>query len=361
MSGAAAAPPSPPIAALVLGASGYGGGELIRLLSGHPDLASVQAVSRSWAGKPYAAVHPNLRAVCDGRFRAAPDGEQLAAAEQPVVFAAMPHHALADQLGALEGAMAAAGLDDALLIDLSGDFRLKDAATYEAAYGRAHPHPERLTDFRYGLAEFRPERLKGARRIANPGCFATAIELALLPYATEAGLDFVAVDAKTGSSGSGAHAGAGTHHPTRAEDFRAYKILAHQHEAEVVQLLEDAGAQGLEMSFVPHSAPFVRGIFATVHLRLAAPTDTAREMERLAGFYADAPFVRVVEGSPRLAAVTGSNFCDLSVTARGRIVVVLAALDNLVKGMAGQAVQNMNLALGHDPRRGLWFPGTFPP
>jgi len=169
------------------------------------------------------------------------------------------------------------------------------------------------------------------------------------------------VDAKTGSSGSGAEAREGTHHPTRAGDFRAYKVLQHQHEAEVLLALRGAGAGALDLSFVPQSAPLVRGIFVTAHLRRAEPTTTAAEAARVARFFEGHPFVRVVEGSPRVGAVVGSNFCDVGVAARGRTVVVMSALDNLMKGMAGQAIQNMNLALGREETEGLWWPGAWPP
>lgn len=350
------------IRAAILGATGYGGGELLRLLHGHPGVDGVQAASRRLGGKPLHAVHPNLRGVVPGTYVAEPDWAWLAAAEQPVLFAAMPHGAFAGQVAAVEAALAAAGLvDRAVVVDLSGDFRLDDAATFAAAYGGTHPAPERLTDFVYGLPEWQRARIRGARRIANPGCFATAVELALLPYAAE-GLDgWVAVDAKTGSSGSGAEAKEGTHHPTRAGDFRAYKVLQHQHESEVLLALRGAGAGDLELSFVPQSAPLVRGIFVSAHLRRAEPTTAAAETERLTRFYQGHPFVRVVEGSPRVAAVVGSNFCDVGVAVRGRTVVVLTALDNLMKGMAGQAIQNLNLALGRAETEGLWWPGAWPP
>jgi len=347
------------IHAVILGAAGYGGGELLRLLAGHPAVVSVQALSKSHAGKPLWSAHPNLRGFVPGAFLAEADWPALAEDGAVVVFSAQPHGMLARELEALEAAWAGAGLAERVtLIDLSGDFRLKDPAAFAAAYGQAHPAPARLGDFVYGLSEWNASALRGARRIANPGCFATAVQLALLPLA---GLDlgFVAVSGVTGSSGSGALPRETTHHPTRAGDFRAYKPLAHQHQAEIAASLAGRGAT-FDLGFVPHSAPLVRGIFVTAQFQLpegVTVTDLTGRFERA---YAAAPFVRLGEGSPCLNAVNGSNACDLGFAVEGRQAVVFAALDNLLKGMAGQAVQNMNLALGLDETVGLWLPGGFP-
>jgi N-acetyl-gamma-glutamyl-phosphate reductase len=349
----------PKVGAVILGAAGYGGGELLRLLAGHPAIASVQAVSKSHAGKPLWAAHPNLRGFVPGAFQAEADWAALAQAEAIVVFSAQPHFTLAKELEALEAAWAAAGLGDRVtLIDLSGDFRVKDATAFAGAYGQAHPAPHRLQDFAYGLSEWNGAALKGARRIANPGCFATGVQLALLPLA---GLDlgFVAVSGVTGSSGSGALPSETTHHPARAGDFRAYKPLQHQHQAEIAQSLAEHGAS-FELAFVPHSAPLVRGIFITAQFRLPEGVDGPALRARFESAYQAAPFVRLVEGSPRLNAVNGSNACDLGLHVEGRQAVVFAALDNLLKGMAGQAVQNMNLALGLEETAGLWAAGSYP-
>jgi N-acetyl-gamma-glutamyl-phosphate reductase len=347
------------IHAIVLGAAGYGGGELLRLLAGHPAVASVHAVSKSHAGRPLWSAHPNLRGFVPGAFLEEAGWHGLPAEGPVVVFSAQPHGALAKELVGVEAVWAAAGLADRVtLIDLSGDFRLKDAAAFAAAYGQAHPAPGRLGDFVYGLSEWNAPALRGARYIANPGCFATAVQLALLPLA-DLDLGFVAVSGVTGSSGSGALPLETTHHPTRAGDFRAYKPLAHQHQAEIAASLAGRGA-AFELGFVPHSAPLVRGIFITAQFRLPEGATAAGLQDRFARAYTAAPFVRLVEGSPRLNAVNGSNACDLGFAVQGRQAVVFAALDNLVKGMAGQAVQNMNLALGLDEKTGLWGPGGYP-
>jgi N-acetyl-gamma-glutamyl-phosphate reductase len=345
---------------VVLGAAGYGGGELIRLLSAHPAVAAITAASRSHAGKPVHAAHPGLRGIVESGFEAEPDWARIAASADAgvrvVVFAALPHGELAEKLTALEAAWAKAEIDSRLtLIDLSGDHRLSDAAAYAKHYGKPHPHPSNLGRFGYGLPEWQRAKIVGAKRIANPGCFATGIELALLPL-LGLELEWVAVSGTTGSSGSGALPSDTTHHPTRANDYRAYKPLVHQHLGEVEQLVAAHGKR-TQVSFVPHSAPLVRGVSCTLQARVP---DAAAAAERVRAFYSKEPFVRVVEGSARLAVVAGSNFCDLAVAHAGDQLVVMTALDNLVKGMAGQALQNMNIALGIDERAGLMQAPLFP-
>jgi N-acetyl-gamma-glutamyl-phosphate reductase len=344
---------------LILGASGYGGGELLRLLAGHPEVSGLRGVSRHHADKPFHAAHPNLRGLLDGLFDGAPDWSWLAESERPVCFAAMPHGELAKQLPALEAAWAEAGLAERLtLIDLSGDFRLADTGAFEKHYGQVHPNPHILGTFAYGLADAFPEAVKGQRRIANPGCFATALQLGLLPLAGLA-VDHVSAFAITGSSGSGMNPSETTHHPTRATDFRAYKALAHQHQGEVEQLCAQLG-MATTVAFIPHSAPLVRGIFATLQFQLPEGMDGAALQQRIEEAYAGRPFVRLVEGSPKVAAATGSNFVDIGCAVEGREAALFVALDNLLKGMAGQAVQNMNLALGLREKAGLWFAGGYP-
>ena len=325
--------------ALILGASGYGGGELLRWLIQHPHLKGLKGTAHSHAGKPFHAVHPNLRGLLDGSFDAEPDWKWLAASKQPVLFSALPHSELTARLPEFEATWAELGLGERLIIiDLSADFRWKEGWVY-------------------GLSEWKPERIKGAKRIANPGCFATALQLALLPFA-DLQPAFAAVTAITGSSGSGAHPSETTHHPARANDFRAYKPLAHQHEAEVLATLATEGWMP-ELAFTPHSAPLVRGIFATAQLRLEAALDETAFRARIEAAF-PGPLVRIVEGSPRVAAVAGSAFVDIGFAAKGRILTVMVALDNLGKGMATQAIQNLNLALEFAPMDGLKYAGAYP-
>ncbi|GLH68327.1 N-acetyl-gamma-glutamyl-phosphate reductase [Geothrix edaphica] len=325
---------------LILGASGYGGGELLRWLSVHPAVKSVRGTARSHAGKPFHAQHPNLRGLVDGAFEATPDWTSLADSAFPVVFSALPHGELARLWPEFQAEWTRLGLANKLtVIDLSTDFRLDPSWVY-------------------GLVDWKPERMKGATRIANPGCFATALQLALLPLAPWKPA-FVAVTAATGSSGSGAAPSETTHHPTRATDFRAYKMLSHQHEAEVLRTLALEGWEA-PLSFVPQSAPMVRGIFATAQFPLPAGIEPSALRARYEDFYKGRFFVRVVDGSPRVAATTGSAFADIGVAARHGHGAVMVALDNLGKGMAAQAVQNLNLALGLPEWTGLRVAGGYP-
>jgi N-acetyl-gamma-glutamyl-phosphate reductase len=344
---------------VILGASGYGGGELLRWLCKHPNVGNIRGTSRSLAGRPFSDAHPNLATVVTGNFDSAIQWRDFSDSKQIVVFSALPHGELAKSLRDLEAHWSAAGISDRLLlIDLSGDFRVPDPAAFENANGMAHPCPEFLPRFVYGLPEWNRAAIVGARRIASPGCFATALQLGLLPLR---GMDvgFVAMNAVTGSSGSGTVAVAGTHHPTRANDFRAYKILTHQHTTEVKIAMRACNISG-EFSFVPHSGPFVRGIFATLQCKLPAGRSASTFLQNARRAFDGCPFVRLVETSPRISAVVGSNFADVAVAADDQSVAIMVALDNLGKGMAGQAVQSMNIALGIAETAGLWQAGQYP-
>jgi N-acetyl-gamma-glutamyl-phosphate reductase len=258
----------------------------------------------------------------------------------------------------------------ARVVDLSGDFRLRDAAVYKKYYGAEHPCPQHLTDgsFVYGLPELHREAIKKARYIASPGCFATTIELALLPLA-RAGLlsGDVEVVGITGSSGSGIAPSAGTHHPVRHNNLRTYKPLDHQHIPEIAQTLTDAGAKSLSLRFVPVSAPLSRGIFATCFAHVTESTGEAAIRALYAEMYAKEPFVRVpTKRLPEVVAVKGTNYAEVGVQPAEnavdgrRVVACFCVTDNLIKGGAGQAIQSMNLLLGLDERTTLEDPGGYP-
>jgi N-acetyl-gamma-glutamyl-phosphate/LysW-gamma-L-alpha-aminoadipyl-6-phosphate reductase len=347
------------IDAVVFGASGYGGGELLFWLSRHPEVRSVRGTSRTLDGEPFFAVHPNLRNVVDGRFESDIDWQELARSEQPVVFSALPHGELAGRLRELESAWSRAGIARRMvLVDLSADFRVPNPRAFQQLNGFEHPCPELLPEFVYGLPEWNSAAIKGAKRIASPGCFATALQLALLPL-RGLQIDFFAASAVTGSSGSGTSPILATHHPTRANDFRAYKILTHHHTAEVEMAMAACNIDGT-LGFVPHSGPFVRGIFATLQFGNRNTLCPSALRARVASAFEDCPFVRIVEGSPRVAAVAGTNFADIGVAANEHTSAIMVALDNLGKGMAGQAVQAMNIALGIPETTALWQPARFP-
>ncbi|MBI4469666.1 MAG: N-acetyl-gamma-glutamyl-phosphate reductase, partial [Acidobacteria bacterium] len=247
------------------------------------------------------------------------------------------------------------------VIDLSGDFRLQRAETYAEHYGQPHTASGWLPEFVYGLTEIEPG-VPEAKRIANPGCFATAILLGLAPLiAAHAIGPAVVANAITGSSGSGAKPATNTHHPKRANSFYAYKPFEHQHRPEILEALgriDPEWPAGLIMQV--HSAPLVRGIFASLYVELFQETGNEELGDYFRDYYARAPFVRLVKGSPDVNWVKNTNFADLGWAARGKNGIIFVAIDNLVKGAAGQAVQNMNLMFGLDETQGLMFPGSHP-
>lgn len=321
----------------VVGASGYVGGELVRLLAGHPDVRIVAATANEAAGRPIADVHPNLR----GLELTLAGLTEVGAAE--AIFLALPNGE----------AMGVSGLPDVPMVDTSADFRLRDEAAFEAYYKRPHACFDRVAGFTYGLPELFRGRLVEARHVAAPGCFATATTLALFPLVAEGLHDAVVVNAVTGSSGSGAKPGAKAHHPFRAESLFAYQPFRHRHVPEVRQALRDATGHDVDLVFQPHSGPFVRGIFATAVVRLARPLSHEALESLYRDYYGGEPFVRLVDGSPNVKWVRGTNFCDVGVASDGRTAVVMTAIDNLLKGAASQAVQAFNVRFGFDERAGL--------
>ena len=336
----------------IYGGSGYGGAELLRILLFHPHAEVVFVTANEHAGKRVSDVHRNLLGLTDLGFVTAPE-DDAALADLDCVFLALPHGqalAVAPRLPAHVRA-----------VDLSGDFRLSSAEEFRAHYGREHTAMELQREFVYGLTEVNREEIKRARLVSNPGCFATATLLALAPL-VRAGVASgrVVVDAKTGSSGSGAKPAANTHHPQRANSFYAYKPFAHQHVPEIEQLLRAVGDWTSELIFMTHSLPVSRGIFASAYVEAPREMGVADVRALYEEFYAGSFFVRLVEGSPDINWVKGTNFCDLGFAARGRQLAVFAALDNLVKGAAGQAVQNMNLMFGLAERTGLLLVGGNP-
>jgi N-acetyl-gamma-glutamyl-phosphate reductase len=345
--------------AAVVGGSGYGGAEMIRRLLVHPEVELARIASVDFVGEPLGAAHPSLEGVTDLVFENLSPGQ--AARGMDVVLLGLPHRVSATAMPEL--------LDSgARVVDMSGDFRLRDAAEYERYYGARHPHPELLATFVYGLPELHRERIRASRRIASPGCFATTIELALLPLARAGLLEGVVhVQGITGSSGSGAAPAAGTHHPVRANNLRTYKPLEHQHLPEIAQALADAGAHDLALRFVPVSAPLARGILATAFVELPEAWTEERVRQLYRDTYAGEPFVRVPRKRlPEVAAVSGSNFAEVGAAVGParvgrRTAALFGATDNLVKGGAGQAIQNMNLALGLAERLALEDPGPWPP
>lgn len=335
----------------IFGGSGYGGSELLRILLFHPNADIVLVTANEHAGKPVSAVHRNLLGLTGMVFEHAPQ-DLSSRADIDVVFFALPHGQALNQIADLPPRTKA--------IDLSGDFRLDDPEEFERFYKLAHAG-DLQREFVYGLTETNRGPIRTARLIANPGCFATATLLALAP-AVKSGLlaGRIVVDAKTGSSGSGAKAAANTHHPQRANSFYAYKPFQHQHTPEIEQHLRNIGRFVNDLVFMTHSLPVSRGIFASCYME----TTVNITNEDLGNLYRDhydgSFFVRMVDGSPDINWVKNTNFCDIAVRSNGRQIVVFSAIDNLVKGAAGQAVQNMNLMFGLDEKTGLVFTGSNP-
>ncbi|MDQ1640497.1 MAG: LysW-gamma-L-alpha-aminoadipyl-6-phosphate/LysW-L-glutamyl-5-phosphate reductase [Pyrinomonadaceae bacterium] len=336
----------------IFGGSGYGGSELLRILLLHPNVEISFVTANEQAGKSVGQVHRNLAGVTDLIFSPAPDVSS-SLTDIDCVFLALPHGQAMAVVPSLPEHVKA--------IDLSGDFRLRNQQEFEKHYSRAHTAMSSQSEFVYGLTETNREAIKHARLIANPGCFATATLLGLAPLATNGSINGrVIVDAKTGSSGSGAKAAANTHHPQRMNSFYAYKPFTHQHVPEIEQELRAIGDWTNELVFMTHSLPVARGIFASIYLETNSELSEQQLREMFSEFYRDSFFIRLVEGSPDINWVKTTNFCDLGFATRGRNIVVFSALDNLVKGAAGQAVQNMNLMFGLDEKTGLMLVGTNP-
>ncbi|MEO8754434.1 MAG: N-acetyl-gamma-glutamyl-phosphate reductase [Casimicrobiaceae bacterium] len=336
----------------VIGAAGYVGGELLRLVLQHPDVREVTATSRSQAGTPIADHHPALGLLTDARF-AAHAPKEVARAKD-VVFLALEHGDSSKIMGSLIDS------GPGMIVDLAADFRIHDGRLHERHYG-AHPAASIVHRFAYGLADVRGKELLGAKAIAAPGCFATAAQLALYGIADLPLAAPPVIFAVTGSSGAGQAPKPTTHHPARANNMFAYAAMGHRHEGEILEQWRtwrgDAAAHARLMC---HSGPFVRGIYATLHAQLTEPVRdiNAHVAKRFAG----RPFVRTLDVPPQLTQVTGSNLALLHAAAPedGREVQVMCVIDNLIKGAGGQAVQAMNLALGLDERAGLTAPGVFP-
>lgn len=335
----------------IFGGSGYGGSELLRILLFHPNVEIAFVTANERAGKSVGEVHKNLNGLTDLIFTKAPkDLSRISDVE--VVFFALPHGQALDLIPKLPLGVKA--------IDLSGDFRIDDADVFRQFYNLDHAGKIQ-SEFVYGLTETNREAIRNARFIANPGCFATATLLALAPL-VKSGLitGKIVVDAKTGSSGSGVKPAANTHHPQRMNSFYAYKPFTHQHVPEIEQHLRLVGNFSQDLVFMTHSLPVSRGIFASCYLETTVNMTNEDLKNLYQHFYEGSFFVRVVDGSPDINWVKTTNFCDIAVNSNGKEVVVFSAVDNLVKGAAGQAVQNMNVMFGLDETTGLRMVGTNP-
>jgi N-acetyl-gamma-glutamyl-phosphate/LysW-gamma-L-alpha-aminoadipyl-6-phosphate reductase len=335
----------------IVGASGYGGGELLRLLLRHPQVEIHQCTSERFAGKPVTRLHPNLRKQTTLKFCSLADLEKV-----DLLFTALPHS------HGMQRFEEFSSLTDRL-IDLSADFRLKDAAAYRRWYGQDHTLPQRLKQFVYGNVELHRDEMKQAKYISGAGCNATATILPLWPLFKQGIVDTsrpVIAEAKCGSSEGGNSASDASHHPERSGCVRSYKPTGHRHIAEMEQEL------GHQVHFSATSIEMVRGILMTAHLFVAEKTTEKDIWQIYRRVYGREPFIRIVKEKqgiyryPEPKILMGTNFCDIGFELAGTRLVVISAIDNLMKGAAGQAVHAMNVMCGFDETEGLGFTGLHP-
>jgi N-acetyl-gamma-glutamyl-phosphate reductase len=337
----------------IVGATGYTGVELLRLLTNHPDVEITYVTSREQAGNRVDAMFPNLRGYVDLAFSAPSDD---ALSECDLVFFATPNGIAMKSAQVL--------LDNGTkVIDLAADFRIKDIGVWEKWYGMQHASPQLVEEAIYGLPELNRAQIRTARLVANPGCYPTAVTLGLLPL-VESGLvdpDTIIADTKSGVSGAGRKAEVHTLLAEAGDNFKAYAVPGHRHQPEIAQMLSIIAQKLINPVFVPHLLPMIRGIHATLY---AVLTEEADLQQLYAARYADEPFVDVMPAGthPETRSVRGANFCRMAIhrPGNGKRVVVLSVIDNLVKGAAGQAVQNMNLMLGLAENTALRQPGLLP-
>ncbi len=325
----------------IIGITGYTGLELLRILKTHPDVEIKYLISASTKDGDLADLYPHL--VGSGSYPLSGVSYEQAATESDIVFLALPHFISQEIVPRIIG--------KTKIIDLSGDFRLKNMEDFQKYYGAEHQYPQGVENFVYGLSELNQKEITAANCVTNPGCFATAVSLALLPFGGT--YKKAKVMAVTGSSGSGKAPSESTHHPIRAHNMRSYKVGSHQHLPEIAQTLDISTDK---IIFVPTSGPFTRGIFATIFIcglmGELVGLDEKQLQDYFVKYYAGHQFIRV-KPVVALADVVGSNYCDISVTMVSGSIIVQSVIDNLVKGAAGQAVQNMNLMMGLPESRGL--------
>ncbi len=344
----------------IIGGSGYVGSELLRLLLMHPQVEVTMVTSRQQAGEFVFNAHPNLRGITQLKF--VPQDMTELQKNCDLVFTATPHGGSQN----LVPKLLEAGLK---VIDMSADFRLKNPVDYETYYGWKHVHPEMLKDAAYGLPELHREEIKKAKLVACPGCEATAAILGLAPI-VKAGLidkDHVVVDLKVGSSGSGSKPTPASHHPERSSGVRPYKVVGHRHIAEVEQELAPLG-QPVKISFTPHAVNIIRGILATIHTFPQKKIENKDLWKAFRGMYGNEPFIRIVKylkgpyQLPDPKTTMGTNYCDVGfeIDEHANRLILFSALDNMVKGAAGQGVQCLNLVMGIDETTGLKSTGFHP-
>jgi len=333
--------------AAIIGASGYSGAELLRILSAHPGVRVQKVTAASSAGKRVDALYPAFAGQCDLEYDelvpAGLDGIDVA-------FVALPSGESMKIIPLLKERVGR-------IIDLGGDFRLGSAELYEKYYRHGHTAPALLSTAVYGLPELNRDSIAAAKFVANPGCYSTSAILALLPALKHGIIDpaGIVINSLSGVSGAGRSASVDMSFAEINENVRAYKIGTHQHIPEIERVLTEASGATVTVSFVPHLIPITRGIYTTAHAGLAVALTSAELLTMYEEFYAPHPFVRITRQVPQILAVTRTNYCDIGIAIEGRTnqLIVMSIIDNLVKGAAGQAVQNMNLMFGFPEATGL--------
>ena len=341
----------------IIGATGYAGGELARILMGHKDAEIVWYGSRSYIDKKYADVYQNMFQIVDAKCL--DDNMEELAKKADVIFTATPQ-------GFCASVISEAILADTKIVDLSADFRIKDVATYEKWYGIQHKSPQFIEEAVYGLCEINREDVKGARLVANPGCYTTCSILTAYPLAKEGLIDMntLIIDAKSGTSGAGRGAKVGNLYCEVNENIKAYGVASHRHTPEIEEQLGYAAKEDVRISFTPHLVPMNRGILATEYATLTKQA-TYEDIQAVYDKYSkEEKFIRVLEEGvcPETKWVEGSNYVDINfkIDPRTNRIIMMGAIDNLVKGAAGQAVQNMNLMFGLPESEGLELVPMFP-
>ncbi|MCL4116806.1 UNVERIFIED_CONTAM: hypothetical protein GTU68_022222 [Idotea baltica] len=331
----------------IVGGTGYGARELLRLLASHDNTKVVSVVSSSVAGTSVSDSHPNLKNIYNLNFDSEINFKELSNYKNKIVFLSLPDN-LTDQYFDL----IIKEDSDIKIIDLSGSFRLDNKEIHSKFYPNSNYREDLRDKIVYGFPEINKDKIKKAKYLANPGCHVTACSLSTLPLASNY-TGSIIFDSKSGSSGAGRKANENFHHPERSANFEAYKVLDHRHEPEIRMALGDIEGDKITSTFVPHLLPVSRGILATSYLTFDVEQDLDTLKKLYKDFYKDSPFVRIIDSSPSLSSVVGSNYCDINLYVRGKQVVCISVIDNLVKGMAGLAIQNMNLMFNLDETTGL--------
>lgn len=333
----------------IIGAAGYTGGELMRLLATHPETDVVAATSRRFEGQNVTDIHKHLKGFYDLKFCAISNKDIAKMCD--VVFLAVPHGTAMDFVPELLNE------EKCKVVDLSADYRLPPHV-FEQVYGLKHKDPRK--GIVYGIPELCPhEKIAESQLISNPGCFPTGATLCSAPLASMGLIEAVIYDSKTGISGAGNKPSESSHFPNLTENIIPYKLTTHRHLAEMKQELAKFQPEIKNVFFTPHIIPATRGILTTAHIMMRDQLETKMLIRKYKDFYSNCPFVRIVQGIPSLSDVRGSNFCDISleIDEETNRVVVISAIDNLVKGASGQAIQNMNIMFGLDETTGLYTPG----